>query len=69
MRRATADIATSIVTFGFGAIGNAWATRGRHFGWIVLIAAPRRLRPLELLARSPGLPLSALAPAPKTLGQ
>jgi hypothetical protein len=31
-------IATSIVTFGFGAIGNAWATRGRHFGWIVLIA-------------------------------
>ena len=30
-------IATSIVTFGFGAIGNAWATRGRHFGWVVLI--------------------------------
>ena len=30
-------IATSIVTFGFGAIGNAWATRGRHFGWIVLL--------------------------------
>lgn len=30
-------IATSIVTFGFGAVGNAWATRGRHFGWVVLI--------------------------------
>jgi len=30
-------IATSIVTFGFGAAGNAWATRGRHFGWVVLL--------------------------------
>jgi hypothetical protein len=30
-------IATSIVTFGFGAVGNAWATRGRHFGWVVLM--------------------------------
>jgi hypothetical protein len=30
-------IAMSIVTFGFAAIGNAWATRGRHFGWILLI--------------------------------
>jgi hypothetical protein len=29
-------IATSIVTFGFGAVANAWATRGRHFGWVVL---------------------------------
>jgi hypothetical protein len=29
-------IAISIATFGFGAIVNAWATRGRHFGWIVL---------------------------------
>jgi hypothetical protein len=29
-------IAMSIVTFGFAAIGNAWATRGRHFGWLVL---------------------------------
>jgi hypothetical protein len=28
--------AVSIVTFGFGAIAIAWATRGRHFGWIVL---------------------------------
>ncbi len=30
-------IATSIVAFGFGAAGNAWATRGRHFGWVVLL--------------------------------
>jgi hypothetical protein len=30
-------IAMSIVTYGFGAIGNAWATRGRFFGWIVLL--------------------------------
>jgi hypothetical protein len=22
--------------FGFGASANAWATRGRHFGWVVL---------------------------------
>jgi hypothetical protein len=29
-------IATSIVTFGFGAVANAWATRGQHFGWVVL---------------------------------
>jgi hypothetical protein len=29
-------IAVSIVTFGFAAFANAWATRGRHFGWVVL---------------------------------
>jgi hypothetical protein len=29
-------IAMSIVTYGFAAIGNAWATRGRHFGWIAM---------------------------------
>jgi hypothetical protein len=29
-------IAVSIVTFGLAAIGNAWATRGRHFGWVAL---------------------------------
>jgi hypothetical protein len=29
-------IATSIVTFGAAAIGNAWATRGHHFGWIAM---------------------------------
>ncbi|QND52471.1 hypothetical protein HB779_11585 [Phyllobacterium sp. 628] len=31
-------IAASALTFGFAAIANAWATRGRHFGWIVLLA-------------------------------
>jgi hypothetical protein len=29
-------IAASVVTFGLAAIGNAWATRGRHFGWVAL---------------------------------
>jgi hypothetical protein len=29
-------IAVSVVTFGLAAIGNAWATRGRHFGWVAL---------------------------------
>jgi hypothetical protein len=29
-------IAASIVTFGFAAVANAWATRGRHFGWVIL---------------------------------
>ena len=29
-------IAMSIVTFGLAAVGNAWATRGRHFGWVAL---------------------------------
>ena len=29
-------IAMSIVTFGAAAIGNAWATRGRHFGWVAM---------------------------------
>ncbi len=30
-------IAMSIVTYGFAAVGNAWVTRGRHFGWIAMI--------------------------------
>ena len=30
-------IATSIVTFGFAAVANAWATRARHFGWVAMI--------------------------------
>ncbi len=30
-------IAMSIVTFGFAAVGNAWATKGRHFGWVAMI--------------------------------
>jgi len=29
-------IAVSIVAFGFAAIANAWATRGRHFGWMAM---------------------------------
>ena len=29
-------IAMSVVTFGLAAVGNAWATRGRHFGWVAL---------------------------------
>jgi hypothetical protein len=29
-------IAMGIVTFGAAAIGNAWATRGRHFGWVAM---------------------------------
>jgi len=29
-------IAMSVVTFGLAAIANAWATRGRHFGWVAL---------------------------------
>jgi hypothetical protein len=29
-------VAMSIVTFGFAAVANAWATRGRHFGWVLM---------------------------------
>lgn len=29
-------VAVSIVTFGLAALANAWATRGRHFGWVAL---------------------------------
>ena len=25
-------------TYGLGALANAWATKGRHFGWMVLAA-------------------------------
>ena len=31
-------IAVGVAVFGFGALGNAWATRGRHFGWMILAA-------------------------------
>jgi hypothetical protein len=31
-------IVTFAVVFGFAALGNAWALRGRHFGWIALSA-------------------------------
>jgi hypothetical protein len=30
--------AVSIVAFGFAALANAWATRGRHFGWVLMTA-------------------------------
>ena len=29
-------VAVSIVAFGCAAIANAWATRGRHFGWMAM---------------------------------
>jgi hypothetical protein len=29
-------VAAAIVVFGLAAIANAWATRGRFFGWILL---------------------------------
>jgi hypothetical protein len=29
-------VAVSIVTFGVAAAANAWATRGRHFGWVAM---------------------------------
>jgi hypothetical protein len=31
-------VATLALVFAFAALGNAWATRGRHFGWAVLSA-------------------------------
>lgn len=30
-------IAMCVVTYGFAAVGNAWATRGRHFGWVAMV--------------------------------
>ncbi len=30
-------IGMSIVTFGVAAVGNAWATRGRHIGWVAMV--------------------------------
>ena len=32
-------IAVAVLVYGFGAIGNAWATKGRHYGWMMLTAA------------------------------
>jgi hypothetical protein len=29
-------VSAMIAFYGSGVIGNAWATRGRHFGWMVL---------------------------------
>jgi hypothetical protein len=31
-----AIIAASVTIFGSAAMANAWATRGRHFGWAAL---------------------------------
>ena len=31
-------VATFAVVFAFSALGNAWALRGRHFGWMLLAA-------------------------------
>jgi hypothetical protein len=31
-------VAAAAAVFGFAAVANAWATRGRFFGWIVLTA-------------------------------
>ncbi|MBR0783577.1 hypothetical protein [Bradyrhizobium iriomotense] len=31
-------VVTMACVFGLSAIANAWATRGRHFGWIMLSA-------------------------------
>lgn len=29
-------VVTMTIVFGFAAIANAWAKRGRHFGWVLL---------------------------------
>lgn len=31
-------IATVVAMYGFGIVGNAWVSRGRHFGWMALSA-------------------------------
>ncbi len=31
-------VVTLVCVFGFSALANAWATRGRHFGWMALSA-------------------------------
>ena len=31
-------VVTMVCVFGFSAVANAWATRGRHFGWMALSA-------------------------------
>jgi hypothetical protein len=32
-------VIVTVVVYGFGAVANAWATKGRHFGWMLLTAA------------------------------
>lgn len=34
-----AIIATAVIVYLAGAVGNAWALRGRHPGWMALLAA------------------------------
>jgi hypothetical protein len=29
-------VGAAVVVYAFGAIANAWVTRGRHFGWALL---------------------------------
>ncbi|OFX03822.1 MAG: hypothetical protein A3D94_08340 [Alphaproteobacteria bacterium RIFCSPHIGHO2_12_FULL_66_14] len=31
-------VGAAVAAYGAGAIGNAWATRGRHFGWMAMAA-------------------------------
>jgi hypothetical protein len=31
-------VGAAVVVYGLAAVGNAWAMRGRHFGWMVLTA-------------------------------
>lgn len=31
-------VGAAVAAYGAGAIGNAWATRGRHFGWVAMVA-------------------------------
>lgn len=41
MESATARIwivGVAVAVYGFAAAANAWCTRGRHFGWVVLAA-------------------------------
>lgn len=33
-----AIVAVAVLVYGYAAIGNAVATRGRHFGWVLLAA-------------------------------
>ena len=42
----------NMLLYGFAAAANAWATGGRHFGWMVLAAATL----LALAGAIPGRP-------------
>jgi len=32
-------VAVAVVVYGYGAVGNAIVTRGRHFGWVLMACA------------------------------